>query len=102
MASITVSISSCMNLGYWGGEEGGEGKEGKREERRKGGREGGRNWQNLVSSDVYSSQDWAPRVLLSCFAVLYVVSFVSYVYTYPTLYITAIEWKEVMNHNSLP
>jgi len=21
---------------------------------------------------------------------------------YPTLYITAIEWEEVMNHNSLP
>ena len=23
-------------------------------------------------------------------------------YIYPTLYITATEWKEVMNHNSLP
>ncbi len=89
MASITVSISSCMNQGYWGGEEGGRGRRGRGEKR--GGKEGGREEeigemcntpQNLVSSDVYSSQGRAPRVLLSCFAVLYVVSFVSYVYTH--------------------
>ena len=34
-----------------------------------------------------SSQGWAPRVLLSCFSVLYVVSFVFYVYMYLSFFL---------------
>ena len=46
-------------------------------------------------------KNYLQRVLLICYryynSCVKIISFI-----YPTLYITAIEWEEVMNHNSLP